>query len=211
MNIENLLQSLSQIRPVFHSEADFQFALAWHIKQNIPEVDIRLEYPKVDREHVRNNKRIYLDILVLNGRIKYGIELKYKTKSLELNIGEESFNLNNQGAQDIARYDYLKDIQRLEWFKSEGIFDIGYAIFLSNDSKYWQILKNTNTVDRHFRIHEGRKITCDSNLCWTEDASEGTKRNRENNIIIKSGYDIQWYDYSRIHENLFRYTYVKIQ
>jgi hypothetical protein len=207
MNIENILQSLSKIRPVFHSEADFQFSLAWHIQKNMPNAALRLEYPKVDKEHYRDNKRIYLDIFIVIESTRYGIELKYKTKKCELITNRESFCLNNQAAQDIGRYDYLKDIQRVEWFKSTKTIDIGYAIFLSNDNKYWQPASRQDTVDKDFRIHEGRKINHGTDLRWSTGASKGTVCNREQPINLKFDYDIGWHNYG----DNFKYTYVEIK
>lgn len=43
LNIRSLLTVLGDSRNVFHSEADFQHALAWHIHQKMPEIQIRLE------------------------------------------------------------------------------------------------------------------------------------------------------------------------
>jgi len=42
-NIEKVLVSLSRDRPVFHSEKDFQFALAWKIHEMYPRAQVRLE------------------------------------------------------------------------------------------------------------------------------------------------------------------------
>lgn len=59
-NIMRAIDSIKEKRKVFHSEADFQFALAWEIKRLYPEVDVRLEYAyKVD------DKIYHIDILVM--------------------------------------------------------------------------------------------------------------------------------------------------
>ena len=36
LDIKGLLTALAESRKVFHSEADFQHALAWHIHQTMP-------------------------------------------------------------------------------------------------------------------------------------------------------------------------------
>jgi hypothetical protein len=41
--INSFIKSLSKNRKIFVSEADFQFALAWEIKQNMPQAEVRLE------------------------------------------------------------------------------------------------------------------------------------------------------------------------
>ena len=38
------IESLFPDFPIFCSEADFQFSLAWRIKELYPEVDVKLEY-----------------------------------------------------------------------------------------------------------------------------------------------------------------------
>jgi hypothetical protein len=43
ITLENTLPSLSRERPIFHSEADFQHALAWHIHPRHPDTRVRLE------------------------------------------------------------------------------------------------------------------------------------------------------------------------
>ena len=73
LDIHNLMEDLSQHRPIFHSEADFQHALAWQIHKVMPNCEIRLEMPyRVPQGNW------YLDIWLLTPRI--AIELKYRTK-----------------------------------------------------------------------------------------------------------------------------------
>jgi len=54
-DIHALLEGLAGTRPVFHSEVDFQFALAWQIKEQTG-LDVRVDYPHIPEE------RVYLDI-----------------------------------------------------------------------------------------------------------------------------------------------------
>ena len=77
LDIDGLMASLADRRKVFHSEADFQHALAWRIQQAMPESQIRLE---VDVLQVERRRR-FLDIwLPVEG---IAIELKYKTRGFE--------------------------------------------------------------------------------------------------------------------------------
>ena len=39
IDISNILKSLSNDRPIFHSEADLQSTLAWEIKKRNPDLD----------------------------------------------------------------------------------------------------------------------------------------------------------------------------
>src|SRR5579863_7305468 len=109
--VESVINELRKSRPIFHSEADFQHALAWEIHSHFPSALVRLEiHPG------RIGPREYLDIWVQHENITYAIELKYKTRKLDAIYNGEEFRLLNQGAQDIGRYDFIKDITRLERF-----------------------------------------------------------------------------------------------
>ncbi|MGM0882435.1 MAG: hypothetical protein ACQEXQ_15520 [Bacillota bacterium] len=73
MDIQNVLQTLAEKRPIFHNEADFQHALAWELREHY-DCNIRLER----RMDIDNNRRTYLDILAEVNGLKVAIELKYK-------------------------------------------------------------------------------------------------------------------------------------
>jgi hypothetical protein len=66
---------------------------------------------------------------------------------------------------------------------------------LTNDNAYWTEPKDRGTVDAEFRIHDGRVIT--GAMQWGAKASEGTKRNREQPIVLRDTFTIKWEDYSR--------------
>lgn len=79
-DIHSLLAGLARKRPVFHSEADFQFALAWEIRKRRG-FDVRLEFPPFPNERMR------LDIWV--PELGTAIELKYLTRKLAVRVGDE--------------------------------------------------------------------------------------------------------------------------
>ena len=205
-NIEDVLNKLSKKRPVFHSEADFQHSLAWEIHEMYPDFNIRLE----KREEI-NGEEIYLDIFIFKSNKIYALELKYKTKRLKITILNEDYHLKDQGAYDINRYDFCKDIERLEKVLEKYPDGIGFAIFLTNDDLYWRTPPNLNTADKDFRIHEGRVVK--GILKWKEGTSMGTMRGRENPIKLTGEYNIHWKDYSDLKRKngKFRYTYVKVK
>ena len=213
IEIEGVLKELSGKRPIFHSEADFQHALAWTIHEKYPDLNIRLEKRVVLNN---NNKKIYFDIFAFNENktVIVIIEVKYKTKELKLDddavVNNEKFDLKNQGAQDQGRYDFINDISRLE--KALEIYGgTGFAILLTNDESYWKTpTRDVDAVDEALRIHE-KSIIC-GKLSWKEETSNGTKSGR-NGIILKGNYTLDWKDYSNIkgQENgEFRYLLVKI-
>ena len=118
-----------------------------------------------------------------------------KTRALSASIENEQYRLKNQSAQDIGRYDFIKDIQRLEHVSSEQSNFIGYAVLLTNDSAYWIKPVNHDTVDADFRINDGRVI---EGVCnWGVNTSDGTKKNREQALVLKNKYVVQWENFSR--------------
>ena len=207
IDMDSLMRSLADSRKVFHSEADFQHALAWQIHEAAPESRVRLEVNVVPAAA----QRMYLDIwLPVEG---IAIELKYKTRGLELEQGDESFALRNQSAQDIGRYDFLRDIRRLELMRSmPELCRAGYAVLLTNDSSYWNAPRSQDTVDSDFRIHEGRAVS--GALAWAARASSGTVEGRESPIQIRGSYRLRWREYSNFpgkSYGSFRYLAVSVE
>lgn len=203
--ITRTLHELAKSRAVFHSEADFQHAFAWELRHLTPDLSIRLEYkpPQIEA-------RIYLDIWASGKDTSYAIELKYKTRGLRVE-GDEVFNLLNQSAQDVGRYDFLKDVQRLEQIVGAQPKAVGYAILLTNDTSYWNPSKSKDTVDASFRIHQGKVVG--GALGWGQGASQGTMRSREKPVELRGKYVMDWKDYSEINASTygkFKYLLIKV-
>ena len=150
----HLVVTLAARRAVFHSEADFQHALAWLIRETWPDSEIRLEMPVVTAEG-----RIYLDIYWRRTRAVIAIELKYATKVAALAFQGEPFELRGHFAQGLRRYDFLRDIERLEAFQSAQPNVGGIALFLTNDPGYWTPALKPGSIDAAFRLDEGRTVT----------------------------------------------------
>lgn len=202
IDVNELMNGLARDRPVFHSEADFQHALAWRIHAERLDARVRLERPDP-------TERIYVDLWLPTNEV--AVELKYLTRRLDFEREGELFTLRNQGAQDIRRYDFLKDIQRLERLSNRTDVRAGFAILLTNDPLYWRPPRREGTVDAQFRLHDGR--TVEGELAWSEEASSGTKEGREKPICLKDTYRLQWQDYWNGGDGAsrqFRYLAVQI-
>ncbi len=203
LNVTNLMNALARDRPVFHSEADFQLALALCIRDSIPDGRVRLEYKPFPAE------RMYLDIWLPG--IGVAVELKYRTRKLNLEREGESFALRNMGAHDIGRCDFLNDIQRLEALRTLPNARAGFALLLTNDPLYWKPPSSPDTIDAAFRLHEGRTIT--GKMAWSERAGAGTTKHREEPIRLNGSYDLHWEDYGDSmgdgHNHRFRYLAVR--
>lgn len=170
-DIEAAMAALAKRRPVFHSEADFQHELAWTIRERHPDAGIRLEYPLP-----LDGPRGAIDIWLTDGPT--AIELKYWKKG---------------GAPDLARYDFWKDIDRLESLIADRWIDTGYVVAVANDQSIWNKGK-TGTADESFRLHEGREV--EGTLAWGARAGPGTRKGREQPHELRGRYRLNWRDYS---------------
>lgn len=201
-DITDLISDLARDRPIFHSEADFQHALAWCMHKSIPGCRVRLECRPFPHE------AMYLDIWL--PEIGVALELKYRTRQLSLHCKGESFELCDQRSQDSGCYDYLKDIQRLEKLRSLPNARAGFAILLTNDPWYWKHPSRQSTNDAAFRLHEGRTIT--GEMAWSERASAGTKKGHEAPIRLSGTYELNWQEYSSTgngRNQRFRYLLIE--
>ena len=204
--IQDILAALALRRPVFHSEADFQHALAWQIQLTHPKANVRLE-----KQVSADGVRVHLDLLVQEPSYELAIELKYKTRATTLIHAEETFSLRNQSAQDVGRHDFLKDIQRLERYTQGHPGSTGYAVLVTNDRTYWNLARKTNAVDSEFRLHEGRVV--EGGVTWGAMASAGTKHKREATIMLAGKYKMVWSDYSspgQGNAGTFRYVLLRV-
>ena len=200
------MRGLARRRPVFHSEADFQHAFAWHIHTSMPSGKVRLEYKPFP------DKAVYLDLWFPD--IGVAVELKYCTRNLEIEHDGESFALRYQKAHDTRRYDFLKDIQRLERMcRERREIRTGFAVLLTNDHLYWRrSVRKIPVNDADFHLYAGRLVA--GEMGWSKDASDGSKNGRENPICLAGSYELQWRDYpadmSSVRHGQFRYLAVQI-
>ena len=206
-----VVKALSQVRPVFHSEADFQHAFAWQMHMNYPHLKIRLEYPFYREDDTID----HIDIVAFDDNETIAFELKYKTALFFMPSREDVFYLKGHSAQDLGRYDFLKDIHRLEKFVTGYKNSSGYAILLTNDGAYWNPSSKAKSVCDQFRLTDQRLIT--GELSWSETAGKGTIKRREAPIKLKGSYKCNWRDYSEFEKSesikgsgKFRYLVIKV-
>jgi hypothetical protein len=193
LSVSEVLTALAKQRPSFYSEADFQHAIAWEIHERLPRASVQLERPV---EVSRLYKLLHVDIWIEQDGDVPAIELKYKTRALQVLVENEQYTLRSQSAQDLGRYDFIKDIERVENIVADRApHATGYAILLTNDPSYWTQPLNDNTVDVKFRLHEGSNLH--GSLEWGPGASEGTKHGREKLLQLRGAYALRWDDSSR--------------
>ncbi|MBR6162445.1 hypothetical protein IKQ26_00945 [bacterium] len=196
-DIYRVLTELSKTNPLFCSELEFQFYLAWKIKEIYRnEFEIKIEYPAVQYDgHNRN-----IDLLLVDKNKNFiPIELKYKTSKFEQTINGFNYKLKDQSANDLSKYGHLKDISRIEYFKeTEHNFLVGYVITITNQCRTWQKITNPNQTDYEFSLENG--ITVSKGLKqWSENTAEYNKRNHQS-INLKNNYKINWQEYCNFNK-----------
>lgn len=157
---------------VYYSEAALQLKLGIELWRRLgvePELEIR---------HPRTGQ--YLDVLLTVGGVRWGIELKYKTRA------HPSFNYTQQGAQDHGRYDFINDISRIEEFVASGFIDGGFACLVTNDPLYWGTLR-TASFAKAFQLTDGTILSGSYIPTW---------KHRTQTINLRGQYLVQWQDAS---------------
>ncbi|MBP3198458.1 MAG: hypothetical protein J6N21_15830 [Butyrivibrio sp.] len=177
-NINTFLQqSIS-----FDNEKQFQFELAWFVKEHIPGVEIGFE----TRVEIDGNIS-YIDLAVCKGNEAVPIELKRKTRA--------------QGAADEGSYDYFLDIHRLESIKgmkchvngNKKEFGKGFAIMITDFGSYYNGPRNNECYWSVFSLKHERKIE-KGQYKWALSGNNGASvaRKRKAEIYIDNEYVFAW-------------------
>ena len=216
-DINELINKLKEEKNFFESEIQFQFELAFKIKEEYPNYDVKLEMTTSVDKNKKNHKRQYTDIIVLDKNGDYiAIELKYKTKKGVYG----DIELLNHGATDLGRFDYLYDVWRLENLKYRTNIACefnkrlkncvkGYAIILTNEQKYWLINRQSkNTLYQNFCISDNDSIQKNKPLLWNhKNGSSCIKETwRDIELSFKNAYTYKWQNYLED----FRYLIIEV-
>ena len=136
-----------------YNEASLQLNLSNYLINTGHYASIEVEYLIVSPDEVEGltSKRCFIDIVVKNESGEYALlELKYPlyipegviTSRLGANIKPEIYAVK-QGAQNVVRYLFWKDVKRIEYFSSLSKEVVGgIALLLTNDSIYWTAPKS---------------------------------------------------------------------
>lgn len=176
-------------RPVFHSEADFQFAFAWEAKGLHPHLEVRLE------THPQPEVRLDLELIDASGA-GLAIELKYMTRLWAGSVRGETYALKNHGASDLGGYDVVKDVVRVERFVAARPGWTGLVIALTNEPGYWRSPGHGRPTNADaFRLYDGSTLSGERR--WGPNTG-GTAKGRETPLALQAVHPLQWVDYSRV-------------
>ncbi len=128
---------------IFNNEKQFQFEFALALKDYFDKANrkcqIHFEYRSESGNH-------YYDLVLEENGEFCPIELKHKALAHK--------------AQDLGRYDFLKDVERIECFKKDNPNkknENGFAIILTEDKAYWE-KDGANFNYREFAIKDGSNV-----------------------------------------------------
>lgn len=193
-DLPHALKRLASTRSVFHSEPDFQHALAWSIHEVHPDAGIRLEIPFASPTGE-------LDLLVVLGRDRIGIELKYVRAAHSCTVDGECFKLPKSPLPP-SRYGFWSDLSRVEEWVTTGQLTRGFAIALSNCQDCWGSPTRLTTQEA-IRFHDGLAV----NGALALDARPRSTREFPP-VTLRGSYRCEWRDFSVAgdgHASTFRY------
>ena len=203
------INKLSETHPVFHSEADFQFALS-----RVMSAD-GVGHLRLERRHhlsgppLQSRRHLNIDIMGRIGDQRIALELKYPKKSFTGTVlieGEpEEFDLPSGGAFDLDAAAIWRDAERIERLLADDVIDAGAAVTLSNYPLWSDASLGVGTKAYAFRLWEGRRLSQEV-LAW-DSAAPGPEQGA---VSITSTYVCNWLDYSNPtgqtgQSQLFRY------
>lgn len=191
-DISNFLNGNSEL---LFNERDFQMHLATYLRDTKKYEDVDVEYyvPYEELENYIWKNELRIDIVVRKGQEYLPIELKYKTKSVKQKISrfgkelEECEVMKNQGAQDLGKYNFWKDVRRVELVcKRFKNIKNGLAVFLTNDNAYLKAGRNDSNCIK-LSMSEGEH---DRDKFWLKPESSCAKENK--NFSVEKDYSINW-------------------
>ena len=199
---KDLLSFVKQIKRVIFNERDLQLYLSDQLKSSGHYDNVYLEYhlpkgvnPNFDEGYADwETERPSIDIVLEIDNRFIAIELKNKLKSFSTNLSRfgESTDvqiLKNQAAQNIGRYQFWKDVKRLELLKQSYKNVLGgVALFLTNDGNY---INTTSSADYEAFSMEGGCKKGGKNSKPLDWASPIKKDKNGKELLDKSGNPIR--------------------
>ncbi len=192
-------------RELLFNERDFQMHLATYLRNTKKYDDVDVEYyvPYEELENYIWKNELRIDIVVRKGEEYLPVELKYKTKKVAQKIsrfGEELKQecevMKNQGAQDLGKYGFWKDVRRVELVRKRFTsIKNGIVVFLTNDNYYLKAGREDSNCIK-FSMTEGEHKIDKS---WLNPESRCAKDNK--NFELEKEYSINWQNASFDIEN----------
>lgn len=204
---------------VFSNEQDFQFELALALKNEAETEEVKLEAVSFEKSlgsltvqddgslKVDKTKREYTDLIVkTKDGLYYAIELKFKGADKPYLYNSRAFGnvaVLKHGAEYFNAYRFLNDVSRLEringrLFANNIIIEKGYAILLTNNSKYKE------------SAFEGSEIWVNYSLINDRTVGQGLLRIRNSEekylsfepLNLNGNYTFKWNTYELVPQTM---------
>ena len=218
--LNDIHECLNQNTKVFANERDLQMNLAVYLKC-VKHHDVEVEYhvpsdilsslvPQLPSERCTyypwfqtnsdKPQEMYVDIVVSNGEEYVPIELKYKKKGLKgdvelfgQNMGMGIILKNNQ-AQDFGRYEFWKDVRRIELLvKSFEKVRNGIVLFVTNDVSYKMPLTQKNKNSVNLVMGDGTDTYHkNTNCCWPFNPLDTESYKSCPCFYLEDEHDVNW-------------------
>ncbi|WP_454997722.1 hypothetical protein [Capnocytophaga granulosa] len=220
---KDIKEFLDKNSKLFFNERDFQVNLSSFLKEQHYYDYVFLEYslPEhigfVGEEETLESEadldsNIRIDIVVEKGGKYIPIELKYKTKSTEgdtiVRFGKliKAKLLKDQLAQNINRYLFWKDVERIETIKKHFQPNVvaGFCIFMTNDENYTKTPKGASASFTMEAENQRPK-----ELNWEGEVAPSTI-DKYPTISLEREYTIEKWDKKTTQEIDFHYCIVEI-
>ena len=195
--LAKIVNDMGNRKNVYTCEAQFQFDLADEIRTFLNEKTgvyiVYVEYPQMIV-----NRTVHYDIVIESTNVdphEYCvIELKYKTVAMQnASCYGQPCTLKTHAAQSLGRYDFYKDIERIEncSLNTDRHTAKGYAILLTNDKCYWT--KNgANRLYQAFSLQDRTTISQGIKSWPTNIKVSSIGNNRNKCISLKNTYNLNW-------------------
>lgn len=213
---EFLNKELKEEGKAFLNEWDFQMKLYLFLT-HIKGYKVHLEYSVPLNFLVEKNKKKYpfankeninIDIVIEKEGLFYLIELKYKTQRATIKFerfGEiNCVSLKDQSRIPMSKYDFWKDVARLEFLK-ESFEKVkgGLCIFLTNNETY---TKGDKGISEEFTMKKGEPHSGELKF------KEGELKEKNPAFSLLGEYQIdKWYNIKNEKTNIdFHYCIVEV-
>ncbi|WP_315038831.1 hypothetical protein [Capnocytophaga sputigena] len=213
---EFLNKELKEEGKAFLNEWDFQMKLSLFLT-HIKGYKVHLEYSVPLNFLVEKNKKKYpfankeninIDIVIEKEGLFYLIELKYKTQRATIKFerfGEiNCVSLKDQSRIPMSKYDFWKDVARLEFLK-ESFEKVkgGLCIFLTNNETY---TKGDKGISEEFTMKKGEPHSGELKF------KEGELKEKNPAFSLLGEYQIdKWYNIKNEKTNIdFHYCIVEV-
>ncbi len=239
IDVTKMIELLKNKRKIFHSEDDLKLSIGMEFLSNYKDCRVRLERPidikMIDFNENSSIARAAIDIVIIenNGNL-IPIELKYKTKKVQLESGNEKYQLTNHSAADTGRFSFRKDIFRIEqYLESHPNVETGYVLILTNDKAYIDNdVSSTDNWDKYLSFHD-KAVIEKQHIGWNYSKIDSNKYELRNSdkrwwqkdknklhwtcskelfykLDLRNSYEINWITYSSLTETKFKYCLIKI-